>query len=238
MARLSRAALFKKRGALAEALKDLNAAHSVAPDHPLVCNTLAWMLATAPDAKLRDGPRAVSLAHQAWQATNWNQPFCLGKLGAAVTELIAMRPLAYKRLLKAAASKDVEVSRRAEAAVKTIRDKYPAKLLRSREDDIVRTHKFSIVGRIATPTLKAKADDFGELDLRLGRLLAMRALAADTQTVVTVDAALYGAPGNNKWLATGIKLEANVGVKIALRAGAAVRLPGDGGHDDPAGARR
>jgi hypothetical protein len=133
---------------------------------------------------------------------------------AAVNELIRMGPLAYQRVIKAATSKDPEVSRRAEAALKTIREKYPAKILRNREEDVVRTHKFSIVGRITTPTLRAKADDFGELDLRPGRLLAMRALAGDTQKIVTVDAALYGVPGNNKWLATGIKLEASVGVKI------------------------
>jgi len=134
---------------------------------------------------------------------------------AAVTDLVAMGPLAYQRLIKAATSKDPEVSRRAESALKTIREKYPAKLLRNRDDDVVRTQKFSIVGRITTPTLKAKADDFGELDLRPGRLLAMRALSVDSLKSVNVDAAIYGAPGNNKWMPTGIKLEAGVGVKIS-----------------------
>ena len=35
-----------------------------------------------------------------------------------------------------------------------------------REDDIIRTSKFTIVGRITTPTLKARAEDFGELKRR------------------------------------------------------------------------
>jgi tetratricopeptide (TPR) repeat protein len=86
MALLARAALYKKQGAVAKALEDLNAAHRAAPDHPFVCNDLAWMLATCSDARLRDGTRAVALARHACQATNWTEPFCLGTLGAAYAE--------------------------------------------------------------------------------------------------------------------------------------------------------
>ncbi len=87
MARVSRAALHKQQGAVAEAFADLNAAHRAAPNDPLVCNNLAWMLATCPDAQLRDGSRAVALARQACQATEWRQSFCLGTLGAAYAEI-------------------------------------------------------------------------------------------------------------------------------------------------------
>jgi hypothetical protein len=133
---------------------------------------------------------------------------------AAVIDLVAMGPLAYLRLQRATASKDLEVSRRAEAALKTVRDKYPPRLLRVREDDVVRTGKFSIVGRIITPTLKAKADEFGDHELRPSRLLAIRWLAADTRKEVVVDAASHGGPGNAKWMATGVRLEPQVGVRI------------------------
>jgi len=132
----------------------------------------------------------------------------------AVADLIAMGPLAFLRLQRALASKDLEVSRRAESTLKTIREKYPARLLRAREEDVVRTGKFSIVGRIITPTLKAKADDFGDLDLRPARLLAIRWLGGDTKKEVVVDAGMYGGPGNNKWMATGVKLEPHVGVRL------------------------
>jgi tetratricopeptide (TPR) repeat protein len=86
MAYLFRSTLHKERQALAAALADLNAAHRVAPDNPNVCNNLAWMLATCPEASLRDGARAVALARQACQATDWKHPFCLGTLGAALAE--------------------------------------------------------------------------------------------------------------------------------------------------------
>lgn len=136
---------------------------------------------------------------------------------AAVQDLIAMGPLAYLRLKAAVASTDMEVSRRAESTLKAIREKYPARLLRSREEDLIRTAKFSIVGRIVTPTLKARADDFGDLELRPARLLAMRWLAADTRKEVVVDAPTYGIPGNAKWMATGIRLEPHVAVRITAK---------------------
>jgi hypothetical protein len=132
----------------------------------------------------------------------------------AVADLIAMGPLAFLRLQSAMTSKDLEVSRRAESTLKAIREKYPPRLLRAREDDVVRTGKFSIVGRIITPTLRAKADDFGDLDLRPARLLAIRWLGGDTKKEVVVDAPNYGGPGNAKWMATGIKLEPHVGVRL------------------------
>jgi tetratricopeptide (TPR) repeat protein len=86
MAYLFRASLHKEQKALTAALEDLNAAHRLAPDDPQVCNNLAWMLATCPDAQLRDGPRAVALARQACLATDWKHAFCMGTLGAALAE--------------------------------------------------------------------------------------------------------------------------------------------------------
>jgi tetratricopeptide (TPR) repeat protein len=86
MAYLSRSVLYKQRGALSEALQDLNTAHRAAPDNPMVCNNLAWMLATCTDDRLRDGGRAFALARQACQATEWKNPFCLDTLAAACAE--------------------------------------------------------------------------------------------------------------------------------------------------------
>jgi tetratricopeptide (TPR) repeat protein len=86
MAYLFRASLHQERKALAAAVEDLNAAHGIVPEHPQVCNNLAWMLATFADAKLRDGSRAVALARQACQATDWKYPFYLGTFAAALAE--------------------------------------------------------------------------------------------------------------------------------------------------------
>jgi tetratricopeptide (TPR) repeat protein len=86
MAYLFRSSLQKEKMAPAAALEDLNAAFRASPDNPQVCNNLAWMLATCADAQLRDGSRAVALARQACQATDWKDPFCLGTLGAALAD--------------------------------------------------------------------------------------------------------------------------------------------------------
>lgn len=85
-ARLQRAHLYRQAGRLALARDDFTAAHQAAPEDPLVCNNLAWFLATCPEERFRDGPRAVELARRACQATEWMHPFCLGTLGAAYAE--------------------------------------------------------------------------------------------------------------------------------------------------------
>jgi hypothetical protein len=45
------------------------------------------MLATCPEAGFRDGPRAVSLARRACEATDWKHPYYLGTLGATLAEI-------------------------------------------------------------------------------------------------------------------------------------------------------
>jgi tetratricopeptide (TPR) repeat protein len=87
MALLFRASLHRERKDWGAAADDLNAAHRAAPESPPVCNNLAWMLATCPEAGFRDGPRAVSLARRACEATDWKHPYYLGTLGAALAEV-------------------------------------------------------------------------------------------------------------------------------------------------------
>jgi tetratricopeptide (TPR) repeat protein len=81
---LYRYTLHRDRKAWTEAQAAVNAAYSIAPDHPEVCNCLAWMLATRSDPQVRGGPRAVALARQACQATEWKQPHILDTLAAAL----------------------------------------------------------------------------------------------------------------------------------------------------------
>jgi tetratricopeptide (TPR) repeat protein len=84
MAYVYRYTLRRERKEWAAALADLKTAHDIAPDHPEVCNCLAWMLATRSDPQVRDGPRAVALARQACQATQWKQPHILDTFAAAL----------------------------------------------------------------------------------------------------------------------------------------------------------
>jgi Tfp pilus assembly protein PilF len=51
-----------------------------------VLNNLAWLLATCPDDKIRNGQRAVELAQRACQSTEWKAAFLIGTLAASYAE--------------------------------------------------------------------------------------------------------------------------------------------------------
>ena len=73
-------------GKQAEALADYEKALKLAPKDHGILNNLAWVLATSPDAKLRDGKRAVQLAAEACQATDYKLAYILSTLAAAYAE--------------------------------------------------------------------------------------------------------------------------------------------------------
>jgi tetratricopeptide (TPR) repeat protein len=50
------------------------------------CNALAWALATYPEAKLRDGEKAVEYASKACKLSRWKSPLILETLAAAHAE--------------------------------------------------------------------------------------------------------------------------------------------------------
>lgn len=56
------------------------------PDEPAALNNLAWLLATCPDAAVRDGAEAVRLAERACQLSGHNEAQSLGTLAAAYAE--------------------------------------------------------------------------------------------------------------------------------------------------------
>ena len=57
----------------------------IEPDEGLL-NNLAWVLATSPDDKLRDGKRAIELATKAAEVSNYETPHVLSTLAAAYAE--------------------------------------------------------------------------------------------------------------------------------------------------------
>lgn len=56
------------------------------PDSAELHNNLGWLLATHPNARIRDGRRAVTLAEKATELTGHRQPFFIGTLAAAYAE--------------------------------------------------------------------------------------------------------------------------------------------------------
>jgi hypothetical protein len=148
---------------------------------------------------------------------------------AAMKQLVDLGPQAYLALHQASkTSKDQETVKRATTAMKTIAQKVPARLLRLREEDRIRTSKFTVVGRIVTPNIKARAEYFGELSLRPTQLLAIRWLEGSGTAEVVVDAGKYGS-ANNQWMDTGIQLERQHKVKITA-AGEVDVAPQQGGQ--------
>jgi tetratricopeptide (TPR) repeat protein len=73
-------------GDIPAGLRHFQEAVRLAPDSPPALNELAWLLATAPEAALRNGPKAVQLAEHACAVTNRRNPKCLATLAAAYAE--------------------------------------------------------------------------------------------------------------------------------------------------------
>ncbi len=67
----------------AEAIEEYRAALEIDPSHTVALNDLAWILATNPDARLRNGPAAVALAERACRLSQFRVPLFLGTLAGA-----------------------------------------------------------------------------------------------------------------------------------------------------------
>jgi Flp pilus assembly protein TadD len=75
-----------KKGNVDEAIAQFQKALQVKPDYAEAQNNLAWVLATCPQASLRNGNKAVELAQRANQLTGDGNPVVLGTLAAAYAE--------------------------------------------------------------------------------------------------------------------------------------------------------
>jgi Tfp pilus assembly protein PilF len=73
-------------GRTPEAVSHLNEVLRIKPDSIETMNNLAWVLATDPEANIRDGARAVALAEQACKLTHYRETMLVGTLAAAYAE--------------------------------------------------------------------------------------------------------------------------------------------------------
>ena len=81
-----RADAYLNIGKHAEAIGDFEKALALNKDDESLLNNYAWVLATSPDDKLRDGPRALKFATKAAEATKYETPHVLSTLAAAYAE--------------------------------------------------------------------------------------------------------------------------------------------------------
>ncbi len=73
-------------GELRDAIAQWRKARELAPSNPSASNQLAWVLATSPDASIRNGPEALELAEQAVKLSGGSDPTVLDTLAAAQAE--------------------------------------------------------------------------------------------------------------------------------------------------------
>jgi Tfp pilus assembly protein PilF len=75
-----------RQGDFAGAIARYRRALQIDPELAEVLNNLAWLLATCPEASLRNGPEAVQLASQACELTRFGRTIMVGTLAAAYAE--------------------------------------------------------------------------------------------------------------------------------------------------------
>jgi Flp pilus assembly protein TadD len=84
--RMQLTAVLRATGGTREAIEQCRLILAAKPAMPEALNNLAWLLATAPDAALRDGKEAVRLAEEVCRLTDYKDPRMLGTLSAAYAE--------------------------------------------------------------------------------------------------------------------------------------------------------
>jgi hypothetical protein len=97
---------------------------------------------------------------------------------SASAELLELRQRAYPALVKASKSHDDEVKHRARGLLEKIQGDVSEELLQFRTYDVVYTDKSKNTGHIASATLKVLTSQFGEQQLRLSDVLALRSPSA------------------------------------------------------------
>jgi hypothetical protein len=138
----------------------------------------------------------------------------------AMRDLLSWGPSAYPQLYRSSKSNQLEVKQRVGAVLDRLKAKYPVDNLRLRSEDIIVTQNFTIVGQIVTPTVKAQAENFGDLDLKLAKLRGIRWLAKQHETELTIDLLKNGLPG--QWLDSGY--EVHQGMRLHIVASGTVNL--------------
>ncbi|MFO0968330.1 MAG: hypothetical protein U0793_22475 [Gemmataceae bacterium] len=126
----------------------------------------------------------------------------------AMKTLVYYGPMAFPFVQRASHSPELEVASRAATIVKRISEKSPPELLSLKEDDIIQTAEFPIVGRVMSDAIKAQSSHFGELNLKLSDLRNLFVRGPNAENEWVVDAAKHGS-APDQWLDTGIVVDAS-----------------------------
>ncbi|MBM3992855.1 MAG: hypothetical protein FJ303_01665 [Planctomycetes bacterium] len=125
----------------------------------------------------------------------------------ASKDLIQVGHFAFPLLQRASRSSDQEVSYRAAGLIKQISERTSPELLKLREEDVIHTTEFTVIGKIMSPSLKAHSPHFGEVSLKLSELRNMYVRQHGGKSELTVDAAKNGST-LDQWCDTGVIVDA------------------------------
>lgn len=125
----------------------------------------------------------------------------------ASKDLIQAGHFAFPSLQKASRSGDTEVAYRAVSVIKQISERVPPDLLRLRDEDVIHTAEFTIIGTITSQTLKAHSPHFGEVPLKLSELRSMHLKHQGGKQELVVDAGKHGS-ALDQWCDAGVTVDA------------------------------
>ncbi len=83
----ARASVWISKHEYGRADTDLDQALRLDPENPVECNGRAWIWSTCPDAKYRDGKKAIEAATKACELTDWQEAGIIDTLAAAFAEV-------------------------------------------------------------------------------------------------------------------------------------------------------
>ena len=136
MALRGRADAYLSFGKQAEAIADYEKALEMQPEDSGILNNLAWVLATSPDDKLRDGKRAIELATKATEVTEQKEAHILSTLAAAYAETGDFEQAQHwSRRAVEVGGADGNINEQLKAELKSYEERKPWRELQTINDD-------------------------------------------------------------------------------------------------------
>ncbi len=124
----------------------------------------------------------------------------------ASKDLMQVGHFAYPSLQRASKSGDMEVAYRAAGLIKQLSERVAPELLKIRDEDVIHTAEFPIIGKITSQSLKAHSPHFGEVSLKFSELRSMHMRQHGGRQDLIVDAGKYGS-SLDQWCDTGVTVD-------------------------------
>lgn len=140
---------------------------------------------------------------------------------SASKDLVQVGHFAFPSLQRASRSSDQEVAYRAVSVIKQISERVAPDLLKLRDEDVITTAEFTVIGKITSQTIKANSPHFGDVSLKLSELRTMHMRQHGGKLDLIVDAAKHGS-ALDQWCDTGITVDA--GQRIVVNSDGQVDL--------------